>query len=148
MVRGRAVGPDPPAMRDHDAATDGEAETGTTDPAGASPLAAIEAFEQARELIRRDAKSLIDDAHHDLAVGDDRPYVDAAAVGRVLDRVVEQVVEDLLDPVRISAHCRQRPWHHDAEAVGFTADADPLHGRADEPIQPHRRSEEHTSELQ
>src|SRR5436190_21648348 len=98
MVGGRAVRPDPATMREHDAATDRETQTSTADPAGASALAAMEPFEEARQLVRRDAQSLVDDAHHDLTVDDGRPDVDVSAVGRVLDGVVEEVVEDLLDP--------------------------------------------------
>src|SRR5690606_8465012 len=85
-----------PAVRLDDAARDGEAEAG----AGAAGAARLpERVEEARALLLGDARPGVRDAEDDVAAVARRAHGDAAALGRELDRVVDQVGEDLEDAV-------------------------------------------------
>src|SRR6185312_11923499 len=60
-----------------------------------------EALEEARLLLFRDPDACVRDVESDVPVLRREPHVDAAAVGRELERVREQVVDDLADALAV-----------------------------------------------
>src|SRR4051794_20987971 len=90
---------DPPAVRldelPRDVQPDAEALRARRRGAGS-----IEAVEQARWLLRLDAHALVPDRDGRVAVLALDLHADLAAVRRVFDGVREQVVQDLLQPLR------------------------------------------------
>lgn len=109
---GRALERDLATEKPGKPAADGEAK------ARAPPLARLETGELAEDLlvlVLRDARAGVRDVHADPAAGRrcaffalGHPHPDPSALGRVLDRVRDEVAEDLTDPVRIGFYHRER----------------------------------------
>jgi len=97
--RRRALDPDATAVSLDDALGDGKAEPGPlTVRAGRLP----ESVKDARQVLGRDARARIRDVEDDLAIPRGRTYRDTAASVRELDRVADQVLEHLEQPVPIT----------------------------------------------
>src|SRR3990172_7065545 len=108
---GPVLGPDVPLVGLNDAFTDGQPEPGARGAAAAPTLGAPEAFEDALELFGRDANALILDgddhraARHTggrnqaglIGAGEAGADTNAGAGRAVLERIVDEVVEHLLD---------------------------------------------------
>ena len=108
--------PDPAAVLLDDVAGDGQAETGpaalAADP---RPVDLVEPLEDARLGRPRDADAVVRDRHHDVRRHRSDGDRDGAAVGAELDRVVEQVDEDLLEARLVAADGRHRLGDHDGQ---------------------------------
>ena len=84
-------------MGQHDVLGDGEAEAGASGFAGAGFVDAIEALEQAREVLGGNAGAeVLDEEFHGVGNGAG-PEDDSSAGSAVLQRVVDQVGKDLVD---------------------------------------------------
>ncbi len=75
----------------------GEAEAGASGFAGAGFVDAIEAFEEAWQMFRRNARAKVAHEEFHAMVGGTRPEFDARAGTPILHRVVDQVGENLVD---------------------------------------------------
>src|SRR5438874_6245934 len=116
-----AVGLDPdPAFDPPDQLPgDVEAEPGASDAAGHVGIEAIELFEDATPLRRRDTEAAVRDRKpDDVACGLHRD-ADLAAAGRVLDGVLDQIVENLAELRLVRGHARQL----DCDRLQLEADA-------------------------
>src|SRR2546426_843029 len=82
----------------------GQPQSRASGAAGARAVRAVETLEDVRQIIRPDPLPRIGDRDLHLAVGGDYPDVHPAAGGRVLEGVVNQVGEDLLQPVAVGGH--------------------------------------------
>src|SRR5204862_4606115 len=100
-----ALGPDPALVRLDDAARDRQAESGA---AVGRLLAPPVALEQQRQLRRVDAGSAVADEEHDrvTVVRADR---DPSLLGRDLERVADQIRQDLEAALGIDVDLRQAP---------------------------------------
>ena len=100
--------PDPAAVLLDDVAGDGQAQAGPAAlAADARPVDLVEPLEDARLGRPRDADAVVRDRHDDVRRHRSHGHRDGAPVGAELDRVVEQVDEDLLE-ARLVAPDR---WH-------------------------------------
>src|SRR5689334_25116858 len=97
---GNGLGPDLARVEVDDLLADGEAEPSALDLLGLGVRELIEDAEELRELLRRHPDALVD--HGDLhASADEFRADDDAALGRVLDGVVDEVREHLHDAVAV-----------------------------------------------
>jgi len=64
-------------------------------------------FKQGDQIFRRNADALIRNADHNIVWAELSSNDDQSAVGRLLDRVVNDVAEDLFDPTRIGIQKRK-----------------------------------------
>ena len=71
-------------------------------PAAAARVSLVEAIEDVRQMLWRNAVASVDDRHPHAIRRANSPHLDNAAVWRVTHRVGEQVVDHLLQPVRIA----------------------------------------------
>src|SRR5262249_57135491 len=87
---------------------DGQPEPGPAELARSGLVDAIEALGDPRKIGRWDSDASVDDVDLDVALGRlldaDRH---AAALGRVLDGVVDQIQQDLNEPIAVGEHQRQ-----------------------------------------
>ena len=97
-----ALGPDGAAVLLDDAAADGEAEAGAALLAGIGGLNLLESVEDGVELIGGDAAALVGDFEQDGVCGGFGMDADGGVGRRKLDRVREQVSEDLEDAVGVA----------------------------------------------
>src|SRR5688500_18784119 len=88
----RALDPDASSMRLDDTPGDGESETGATTP---RPGRLPEAVEDPRQVVGGDAAARIGDPEDDPLIRRGRASRDPAACRRELDRVANEVLEDL-----------------------------------------------------
>src|SRR5437667_724364 len=109
---GQVLGPDAPAVRPDDALADREAEPGAPAAVG---LPAIELLEDPVLLPARQPRTAVGDLDGDGAVRRGRDDSDRALGRGVLERVVEEVHENLLDEHVVDRHQRQ---------IGRDADGD------------------------
>src|SRR5439155_5416724 len=91
-----ALRPDAPAVRFDDALRDVEAKSRAAGLRGVAHLA--EGLEEARDVVGMQAHARVVDAHDDVPVRRARLDPDRAAGGRELERVAEEVEEDLRQP--------------------------------------------------
>src|SRR5213593_3332632 len=91
---GQVLGPDAPAVRPDDPLADREAEAGAT---AAGWVPTVELLEDFVLLAARQPRAAVGDLDGDGAVHRGRDDPDRTSLGGVLDRVVEQVHENLLD---------------------------------------------------
>src|SRR5207247_9666441 len=98
---GVALGPESSVMPRHDLAADIEAESETADVIGARVGGAVEEPEDLLDLARGDADALV--AHRDdrVRAGRVERHHYATGLRRVLDRVADEVLEDLLAAVAV-----------------------------------------------
>src|SRR6185437_16622502 len=89
-------------------AADVEAQTGAADAACQPGVDPVELAEDPPLLERRNADALVADGNANTAVARLDRDLDAAAVGRVLDRVVDQVDQHLAKPVGIAGNRIER----------------------------------------
>src|SRR6516162_7080385 len=109
---------DPAAVRGDDAAGDAQTQPGAALGPAAGLVHAVEALEDVRQMLRGDADPRVTDArHHRSALRLDL-HLDHATRRRVLDGIVQQVVEDLPQPRRI-ASCAQALGSLDVQAQPF-----------------------------
>src|SRR3989442_10687012 len=101
---GQVLGPDAPAVRLDDALADREAETGAPAAVG---LPAVKLLEDLVLLPARQPRAAVGDLRGDGAVRRGRDDSDRTLGRGVLDRVVEEVHEDLLDEHVVDRHQRQ-----------------------------------------
>ena len=87
------------------------------------PRALYERLEDARRELGRHADPRIGDTEQRLVAFASDRHGDGAAFGRELERVAEQVADDLLDARRIGVHPRRRERLHDAPLPGAAARA-------------------------
>lgn len=80
---------------------DAEAKTGAAFVAGSAFVDAVEAFEDVREVVCGDARAVVAYANFHFLIAELRGDLDARALGRVFERVIEEVFEDLSDLERI-----------------------------------------------
>ena len=91
-----------------------------TEPASASPTghvrAAVEAVEQPRQHVRLDRRAVVADRHFELVAAAGRLHDDPRLRRRVLQRVVQQVADDLFQVQRVGscgwqarAHAQRQP---------------------------------------
>lgn len=108
---GAAVGVDPDAAVHprHELPRDVEAEARPAHPARQVRVEAEELLEDPVLLCGRNAEPLVGDAEPDATATAADLDLDVAPVERVLDRVVDQVREDLAQLVRIRGDLRQAP---------------------------------------
>src|SRR5690606_40475473 len=99
-----ALHADPPAVCLDDATRDGQSEAGTCTPRA---LRLPERLEEVRELLLRDPRPGVRDAEDDLVVAAFGAHRHPATPGRELDRVVDQVGEDLEDAVVVGRDGRE-----------------------------------------
>src|SRR6202021_518230 len=86
---------------------DGEAEAGAAHFAAAGAVYAIEALEDTVEFGRGDADAVVDPLHrHGLALGDGADG-DGAALGGVLDGVVDQVGDGAVEIIGVAEDARE-----------------------------------------
>src|SRR5262252_8601554 len=97
-----AADADPAAMTVNDAFHETQAETSALDGRRACGIATVEALEDVRDHRRRHADAGVGHFHHRLVTFADNEHLHPAALGRVLERVVEQVEETTLQPTAIS----------------------------------------------
>jgi hypothetical protein len=62
------------------------------------------ALEERNEILGGDADPLVGDADDDVGAPGLAPHDDQASLGRVLDGVVQDVAQDLANPVRVGRH--------------------------------------------
>ena len=86
-----ALGPNAPAMRLDDVLGNRQAQSGPA--AGARSVAAKEALENARQVFAWDARTIVGDLDHNLAVEPARAHPNVSFRRRELDRIVQQVAE-------------------------------------------------------
>ena len=124
---GRALDRQMPLMAAQDVLDDGQAQAGAAQAARAAALDAVEPLGEPRQMLLGDARPLIRDIHlHDGAAGR-RPGVgrggsqrdgadpDRVALATILDRVVDQVDEQLMQLVDVTHDRRQRVRDLDVE---------------------------------
>src|SRR5438552_15403461 len=99
-----------PAHRLREMLDDGEPEPGSSKLARAAGIRAVEALEDARLVLRLDAGAGIHDRQHHRRTEAVPEQGDPAAPRRELDRVVQQVDEDLLERAPIGH--RAQPFRH------------------------------------
>ena len=97
-----AADADPAAMTVNDAFHETQAETSTLDGRRARGIATVEALEDVRDHIGGHADAGVGYLHHGLMTFAGDEHLHLAALGRVLERVVEQVEETALQPTAIS----------------------------------------------
>src|SRR4029077_17147084 len=95
------LGPDASAHAVDQLSTDVEAETGPAHPAGHLGVGAVELLEDLLLVLGRNPEPLVPDVEAEKAVALLDADLDAAAVGGVLDRVLDEVDEHLPDLVRV-----------------------------------------------
>ena len=102
-----AFGADGTTVGEHDVLGDGEAEAGAAGFAGAGFVDAVEAFEEARQMLGGNARAEIlnikFNPEFDATLGRARTQQDASASAAVLHRVVDQVGKDLVDGFAVGA---------------------------------------------
>ena len=103
-VLARARRFDPAAMRFDEMAADRQPEAEPAVRPRERAVGLAEALEEVGQELRRDAFPGVADADLDLRVDALQPHLDAAAAGRELDRVRQQVPDHLLQPLRIARH--------------------------------------------
>src|SRR2546428_5291485 len=97
---GLALDPKLAAVRHHDVPDDREPEAGAAELARTRLVDTVEPLGDPREIGRRDPDAGVDHGDLELAAGyRSRRHRHAAALRRVLDRVVDQVDDDLYEPV-------------------------------------------------
>src|SRR4051812_1315960 len=96
-----ALRPDPAAVSLHEHARDGQPEAATTAVARAARVGAMEALEDALELVLLDAGPRVGDRELDLFAQHPHPDRDRIAVARVVHGVADEVAEHLRDPVEV-----------------------------------------------
>ena len=99
-----AFDPDAPAVALDDAARDGEAETGAADLARVRRLDLLELVEDALAIVGGDGDAVVPDRQPDEAarhLGAEDVDLDAPALGRELDGVGQQVVDDLREAIGV-----------------------------------------------
>ena len=116
-VAGFAFNPDPAAVHLDDLTRDGQPEAGAEDLAGRL-LVTLVAAEQPLEELGRDADAVVADADVDLSTVHGACDHDLPAVGRVLDRVAEQVGDHLRDAVRVALDHRPALGVADDDVTG------------------------------
>ena len=89
----------------HDLIGDGEPQTGALAMVGFIDL--VEAVKDVRQILRGDAHARVDDADADNIVFDAGAQGDGAALGRILESVIQQRDENLLCTIRIAGDIRQ-----------------------------------------
>src|SRR5262245_2590876 len=99
-----AADADPAAMTVNDAFHETQAETSALDGRRASGIAAVETLEDVRDDLGRHADARVAYLHHGLMTFAGNEHLHLAALGRVLERVVEQVEKTTLQPTAISNH--------------------------------------------
>ncbi len=105
-----AFGADGAAVGQHDVLGDGEAEAGASGFAGAGFVDAIEAFEQAREVLGGDAGAeILDEEFYGVGNGAGAED-DSSAGGAVLQGIVDQVGEDLVNGFAVGEDRRKVFW--------------------------------------
>ena len=97
-----ALGPDGAAVLLDDAAADGEAEAGAALLARVGGLDLLEAIEDGVEFVGGDAAALVDDLEEDGVAGGLGVDADGGGWRRKLDRVGEEIGEDLEDAVSVA----------------------------------------------
>ncbi len=106
-----AFGADGAAVGEHDVFGDGEAETGASGLAGAGFIHAIEALEQAWEMLGRDARAEVPNGEFDgvrkLAGAEHNSSAGGAGVGTVLQSIVNQVGKDLVNGFAVGENRRE-----------------------------------------
>ncbi len=160
-----ALGPDSTVLGLHDALRDGEAET-RSEPSG--PLGLPEPVEDPRQVLLRNAGSGVGHEEPHLGAARLYPERDRAALGGELDRVADDVREDLQHPAPVACHVQVgaadrlqaqallgrrgvERFHgithdeFDGEQARLDREATALDGRrvqevVDEPIHPQRRA--------
>src|SRR5215471_7438925 len=108
-----AFGADGAAVGAHDVLGDGEAEAGSSGFAGSGFVHAIEALEQARQVLRRNAAAEVADIEFDSPLGGTSAEFDACTGASVLHRVIDQVRKNLVNSLSVGQNQRQ--------GVGLTA---------------------------
>src|SRR5699024_10842964 len=104
------------AVQAHGPAGDGQAQAGAA--GGIGVAAALEPLEHPRAVLTRDAGTLVVhvDAHAGAVPGAGGGDVDPPAGGGVACRVLQEVVDDLVEPRRIRGHPQVRRVHVDDPA--------------------------------
>ena len=128
--------PDPAAVAFDDVARDREAESRAAAP-DARPVGLVEALEDALLVRLRDARPVVDDRGDDLAAGGPHRDPHLAAVGAELDRVVDEVDEDLAEARLVGADRREpgRDVDHQRDRVALGEQPQPLDGALREPAE-------------
>ena len=99
-----ALDPDCPVLRLDETAADGEPEPDAPRPPSARRRAPVEGLEDALAILVRHAVTVVAHCNKDRIVVRDDVDLHLLARVRVASRVLEQVVEDLLDSERIREH--------------------------------------------
>ena len=102
-----AFGADRAAVQQHDVLHDREAEPGAAEFTTARLVRAVESLENARHVGLANADAFIGDADVNAVAFHLRAHRDGAAALRIFDRVIEQVVNDLLQPSLVRVQQRQ-----------------------------------------
>src|SRR5258706_3581748 len=93
-------------VRLDDGLGDVEAESEAAVVAAGDVAGPVEALEQLRDLVFRDADAIVDDRREHIAAVHVGIELDVAPLGGVLDGVGEEVVDDLAHPVGVDVHRR------------------------------------------
>src|ERR671915_1780104 len=107
--------PDAAAHPADELAADVQAQPRAADAAEHLRVEAVELLEDARQLLGRDAEALVQHAETHHAVGRLRAELDPAAVGGVLDRVLDEVDEDLSHAILVGRDGHGPLRHDDVE---------------------------------
>src|SRR6185503_6575163 len=97
-----ALGPDGAGVLLHDAAADGEAESGASLLAGVGRLNLLETVEDAVQLLDGDAAAFVDDFEENRVAGGVGMNADRGGWRRELDGVGEEIGDDLEDAVGVA----------------------------------------------
>ena len=101
---------------------DGQAEARAARLARTGLVHAVEAVEQARQVLFGDADAVVRDADEDVRAARADLQVDPAAVGRVFDGVRDDIRDDLLDASGIGpSQGRVMVWWWFCSALSFAA---------------------------
>jgi hypothetical protein len=112
---------DAPAVHLDELARDREADAETACPASRAAVGLAEALEDVRQKTGDDPASRVGDAQYDLGIRSRQGDLDASVGGRELDRVREQVGDDLLQPIGVATDADRAAVYraNDADALPF-----------------------------
>lgn len=102
-------------MRFHDMASDRKAQARAAGLPGARGIYPVEAFENSFLFRLGNADAGVSNGDHDPAIGAQGGNLNFPAAGRVLEGIVEQILEDLLETIGVAPRGRQLIGHGNAE---------------------------------
>src|SRR5690242_1734692 len=109
------LNPQPPAVRLHDVPGNRETQTGAASFTRTRGIYAVEAFENSFLLHLRDPDAGIGDGDCHAAIGGRGRHIDFSSGRRILQRITEEILQYLLQAIRIATHGRQVFRQVDAE---------------------------------